>query len=72
MEQAKLDKILENHKLWLKTKGDKGDKGDAGANGKDGYTPVRGKDYLTYTDKQEMVNAVISALPKYNGEVAAE
>lgn len=53
-------------------KGDKGDKGDAGANGKDGYTPVRGKDYLTYTDKQEMVNAVISALPKYNGEVAAE
>lgn len=47
-------------------------KGDKGDKGKDGYTPVKGKDYLTYTDKQEMVNAVISALPKYNGEVAAE
>lgn len=47
-------------------------KGDKGDKGKDGYTPVRGKDYLTYADKQEMINAVISALPKYNGEVAAE
>lgn len=59
-------------------KGDKGDKGDTGAtgatgpagadgkNGKDGadgYTPVAGKDYFTPTDKQEMVNAVLAALP---------
>lgn len=44
-------------------------KGDKGDKGKDGYTPVKGKDYLTYTDKREMVKAVISALPKYNGEV---
>lgn len=37
--------------------------------GKDGYTPVKGEDYFTEADKAEMVSAVISALPKYNGEV---
>ena len=50
-------------------KGDKGDKGDTGANGKDGYTPVKSIDYFTEADKAEMVQAVIDALPKYNGEV---
>lgn len=55
--------------------GEKGDKGDPGADGKagtngaDGYSPVKGKDYFTETDKAEMVSAVISALPVYNGEV---
>lgn len=54
--------------------------------GKDGYTPVKGKDYFdgepgktpvkgtdyfTDADKAEMVSAVISALPKYDGEVVA-
>jgi hypothetical protein len=34
-----------------------------------GYTPVRGTDYFTDSDKTEMVNAVIAALPVYNGEV---
>lgn len=62
-------------------KGDKGDKGDPGTNGKDGQpgkdgadgkTPVKGTDYFTEADKAEMVSAVISALPKYNGEVVAE
>ena len=28
MEQAKLDKILEDHKLWLKTNGEKGKRAD--------------------------------------------
>ena len=60
--------------------GVKGDKGDTGAAGKDGapgkdgadgYTPVKGKDYFTDADKAEMVNDVISALPKYNGEVVS-
>ena len=37
--------------------------------GKDGHTPVRGTDYYTEADKAEMVSAVISALPVYNGEV---
>lgn len=44
-------------------KGDKGDKGDTGAPGKDGKTPVKGTDYWTAADKQEIVNSVIDALP---------
>ena len=39
-----------------------------GKDGKDGYTPVKGVDYFNEADKTEMVNAVISALPVYNGE----
>ena len=46
-----------------------GEKGAAGADGKDGKTPVKGVDYFTEADKAEMVSAVISALPVYNGEV---
>ena len=42
-------------------KGDKGDKGDTGATGP-AYT-------LTSADKTAIVNAVITALPVYNGEV---
>ena len=34
--------------------------------GKDGKTPVKGTDYFTEADKQELVNAVIAALP--NGD----
>ena len=61
-------------------KGDKGDKGEAGENGKDGangkdgedgYTPVKGKDYFTDSDKAEIVSSVISALPVYDGSVIA-
>lgn len=40
--------------------GEKGDKGDPGTPGK---TPVRGTDYWTAADKQEIVNSVIAALP---------
>ena len=40
--------------------GPKGDKGDTGANG---HTPVKGTDYFTEADKQELVTAVIAALP---------
>lgn len=46
------------------TKGDKGDKGDPGINGKDGYTPVKGTDYFTGEDKQEMVGQVLDSIPK--------
>lgn len=49
--------------------GEKGDTGAAGSKGADGYTPVKGVDYYTDLDKTEMVNAVIAALPVYNGEV---
>ena len=56
-------------------KGDKGDKGDTGPQGiqgiqgpkgdtgADGHTPVKGTDYFTEADKQELVTAVIAALP---------
>lgn len=37
--------------------------------GDPGKTPVKGVDYYTEQDKQEMVQAVIAALPVYNGEV---
>lgn len=41
-----------------------------GKPGEPGYTPQKGIDYYTPTDIAEMVNAVIAALPVYNGEVA--
>lgn len=50
-------------------KGAKGDTGAAGATGAAGKTPVKGTDYWTAADKEEMVNAVIAALPVYAGEV---
>ena len=37
--------------------------------GEPGYTPQKGKDYYTPDDVAEMVSAVISALPIYDGEV---
>ena len=43
--------------------------GPQGEPGPKGDTPVRGVDYYTEADKAEMVNAVIAALPTYNGEV---
>ena len=48
-------------------KGDKGDKGDPGAKGKDGKTPVKGTDYWTEADKQEIVSDTLAALPKWTG-----
>ena len=39
----------------------KGEKGDSGADGADGYTPVKGTDYFTEADKQEIAE-VASAL----------
>lgn len=49
-----------------------GKDGKDGNPGADGKTPVKGEDYFTEEDKQEITNAVISALPKYNGEVVEE
>jgi hypothetical protein len=42
-------------------KGQKGDPGSAG------YTPQKGTDYYTASDKQEMVTAVLEALPTWTG-----
>lgn len=46
--------------------GSPGRDGADGAPGADGYTPQKGVDYYTEADKQEMVNAVLAALP--NGD----
>ena len=47
--------------------GPQGEQGPAGPAGADGKTPVKGTDYYTEADKTEMVNAVIAALPTWNG-----
>lgn len=41
----------------------KGEKGDPGTPGAAGHTPVKGTDYWTAADKQEIVNNVLAALP---------
>lgn len=35
--------------------------------GEDGYTPVKGKDYYTDSDKAEIVSQLLSALPTWSG-----
>lgn len=51
--------------------GNPGKDGSPGKDGEDGYTPVKGKDYFTEAEISEMVQSVITALPKYNGEVVS-
>ena len=45
-------------------------KGKDGKPGKDGYTPVRGEDYWTETDKQEIVEEVLEKVPSGGGGAA--
>lgn len=52
-------------------KGDTGPEGPKGDQGDPGYTPVKGTDYWTASDKAEMVASVIAELPVYNGEVGS-
>lgn len=56
--------------------GPQGPKGDTGATGEtgpqgpagaDGYTPIKGTDYFTESDKTELVNSVLAALPSAEG-----
>lgn len=60
----------------VKAQGEKGDPGEQGPQGeqgipgepgKDGHTPVKGVDYFTEEDKEEMVEAVLAALPSAEG-----
>ena len=44
--------------------GSKGSAGVAGSDGADGYTPVKGTDYFTEADKQEIVSDVLEAMPE--------
>lgn len=46
-----------------------GEPGKDGSDGKDGYSPVKGTDYFTPEEKQEIINEVLRDFPKYNGEV---
>lgn len=46
-----------------------GPQGERGETGPAGPKPERGVDYWTPEDKQEVVEAVLTALPVYNGEV---
>lgn len=48
---------------YFKIPGEKGEKGDPGTPGAAGHTPVKGTDYWTAADKQEIVNNVLAALP---------
>lgn len=50
-------------------KGDPGEQGPPGEKGEDGYTPVKGVDYWTESDKKEIVSETLASLPVYNGEV---
>ena len=43
--------------------GEQGIQGPAGANGADGYTPIKGTDYWTTADQQQIVQDVLAALP---------
>ena len=50
--------------------GDKGEKGDKGENGKDGKTPVKGTDFLTETDMENIYKDITSYVDEkfLNGE----
>lgn len=47
--------------------GDKGEKGDKGEAGAAGHTPEKGVDYWTTSDKSEIVDDVLAALPTWTG-----
>ena len=57
--------LTEEQKASLK--GEKGDTGPQGPAGAGGYTPVKGIDYFTESDKTELVNAVLAMLPVAEG-----
>ena len=48
-------------------KGETGERGEKGQDGIDGKTPVKGTDYYTEADKQEMIDLVLDALPNAEG-----
>lgn len=57
-EVTALEEDLEDKVQSGYFKGDKGDTGNPGQNGQDGHTPVKGTDYWTTQDKQEIVTDV--------------
>ena len=60
--------FIGSEQQWLASlKGADGAPGIHGAAGTDGHTPVKGVDYFTDTEKSELVNSVIEALPTWQG-----
>lgn len=53
-------------------KGEQGEQGIQGEKGADGKTPAKGTDYFTASDLNDIVNQVVTALPKYSGEVITD
>lgn len=49
------------------TPGKDGEPGRDGVDGKDGYTPIKGVDYFTTADKQELVDLVLAEIPSAEG-----
>lgn len=60
---------LENPAV-VNIRGNDGRDGENGANGEDGYTPVKGKDYFTEADKNEIEEDIKEAVPMilYNAQ----
>lgn len=58
-----------NNEYWqlIAEKGQDGINGKDGTNGIDGKTPIKGTDYYTDADKQEIVNLVLDDLPSAEG-----
>lgn len=52
-------------------KGEKGDKGDTGATGASGYTPVRGTDYWTTADKNEIITSASTISGAAEGSIVS-
>lgn len=65
--KQEVDNKIEAIELLEGPQGPQGEKGETGANGADGYTPVKGTDYWTETDKTEIVSDVLAALPAAEG-----
>lgn len=53
-------------------KGDTGEQGPQGPAGADGYTPIKGTDYWTESDKAEIVQEAASSIPIATTEVAGK
>lgn len=62
-----LDKFSDSNGKLQYNGSDVGLKGDKGADGKDGKTPVKGTDYWTTADKEEIVADTLAALPTWTG-----
>lgn len=68
LESTELTSAINTALAQAKASGEfDGADGRDGVDGKDGYTPVKGTDYWTDTDKTDMLNDVLAALPTWNG-----